>query len=86
MTNIISALNTNKEIQMSDQNFKTDLKTMVKIPLTADGDEYLGDLKISWKKCLASADGDEALAELIYEGASNDGLPGYRVPLDLLED
>lgn len=56
------------------------------VPLTADGDEYLGELKISWKKCLAAANGDEFLAEIIYEGATNDGVPNYLVPLDLLED
>lgn len=67
-------------------NFQIDLRTGVKIPLTADGDECLDGLKISWAKCLAAAGGDEALAEMIYEGATNDGLPGYKIPLDLLED
>lgn len=56
------------------------------IPLTADGDEYLGDLKISWEKCLAAANGNELMADMIYEGATNDGLPDYRVPIELLED
>ncbi len=67
------------------ENFRIDTKTGVKIPLTADGEECLGNLKISWKKCLAAAEGDDALAEMIYEGATNDGLPGYRVPVELLD-
>ncbi len=58
----------------------------VSIPLTEDGDEYLGDLKISWDKCLAKAGGNEGMASMLYEAATNDGLPNYRVPLDLLED
>jgi hypothetical protein len=70
---------------MSQGNFKIDLKSVVKIPITADGAECLGDLKVSWEKCLEAAGGDEVLAELIYEGATNDGLPGYNVPVQLLK-
>ena len=55
------------------------------IPLTADGEECLGDLKISWKKCVEAAGGNKFQAELIYEAATSDGLPGYKVPVDLLD-
>jgi hypothetical protein len=76
---------TNERENMSNEKFKVDLNTGIKIPLTDGGDEYLGDLRISWTKCIKAAGGDELYAELIYEAATNDGLPGYRVPLELLD-
>ena len=71
----------NQNVQILFRNGKS-----YAIPLTADGDECLGDLKICFKKCLAAAGGNEFQAELIYEAATNDGLPGYKVPVDLLDD